>query len=268
MAFTLGTFGGPLLTMNMDGTDVRSVTDFAVAEPDWAPDGSRLAFGSERDGTPHVYVIDADGTNLRQITSGDAGAGTPGWAPDGRHLAYEQAGRIVIEDLVDGTTQFVTPEPAADAFDILPQFSPDGRTIAYVRVVGEASKEVRTIGVDGTGDRLLSRGVDRATSPDWSADGQHIVFNDGSGSVSRGEGDSHLFVVGADGSDLRQITSGPNEADFHPSWTPDGSRILFTRYEFAPVSMLFAIYSIDPDGSDPTLVYQSDEADVNDAVAS
>ena len=86
--------------------------------------------------------------------------------------------------------------------------------------------------------------------------------------MSRGEGDSHLFVVGADGSDLRQITSGPNEADFHPSWTPDGSRILFTRYEFAPVSMLFAIYSIATDGSDPTLVYQSDEADVNDAVAS
>jgi Tol biopolymer transport system component len=254
--------------MNMDGTDVRSVTDFAVTEPDWAPDGSRLAFGSERDGTPQVYVVDADGTNLRQITSGDAGAGTPGWAPDGRHLAYEQAGRIVIEDLVDGTTQFVTPEPAADAFDILPQFSPDGRTIAYVRVVGDARKEVRTIDVDGTGDRLLSRGVDRATSPDWSADGQHIVFNDGSGSVSRGEGDSHLFVVAADGSDLRQITSGPNEADFHPSWTPDGSRILFTRYEFAPVSMLFAIYSIAPDGSDPTLVFRSDEADANDAVAS
>jgi Tol biopolymer transport system component len=72
-------------------------------------------------------------------------------------------------------------------------------------------------------------------------------------------------VVNADGTGLTQLTHGDNEADFHPSWSPDGHTILFTRYTFAPRSELFALYTMNPDGSAVSLLYKSREGDLNDA---
>jgi Tol biopolymer transport system component len=104
-----------------------------------------------------------------------------------------------------------------------------------------------------------------AGHPWWSPDGSRIVFYDGAGSVSYGAGDSHIFVVNADGTGLTRLTHGDSEADYHPSWSPDGHAILFTRYTFAPRSELFALYTMNPDGSAVSLLYKSPEGDLNDA---
>jgi Tol biopolymer transport system component len=61
---------------------------------------------------------------------------------------------------------------------------------------------------------------------------------------------------------LQQLTNG--EADFHPSWSPDGDWIYFARYVFSPKSEPFAIYKMNPDGSDVTLVAPSTTDDAND----
>ena len=107
----------------------------------------------------------------------------------------------------------------------------------------------------------------RAGHPWWSPDDRQIVFNDGKGTVQPGSGESHIFVVNPDGSHLEQLTKDESAADFHPSWSPDGKTILFTRYAFSPVSTPFALYRMNPDGSDVSLLYSSPDGDVNDVSA-
>lgn len=82
-------------------------------------------------------------------------------------------------------------------------------------------REVFTVAPDGTGATQLTSGM-RAIAPAWSPDGTMITFG------SMAEGDLNIYVVNADGSGLRAATSGP-DANYHPSWSADGERVVFTR---------------------------------------
>lgn len=117
IAFVLGSETSFLYTATPDGSDAHALTDFGVEDPDWSPDGSMIAFNSERAGHSHVFVINADGTGLRQITSGDGYEGHPGWSPDGKDLAVDRAGPsrehegIHILSVADGTITRITTNP-------------------------------------------------------------------------------------------------------------------------------------------------------------
>lgn len=124
---------------------------------------------------------------------------------------------------------------------------------------------VWVVNADGSDPHQITPWKMKAGHPWWSPDGSRIVFYDGVDSVSYGAGDSHIFVIDADGTGLRQLTHGENAADFHPSWSPDGQTILFTRYRFGPQSELFALHTIRPDGSGVALLYKSPAGDLNDA---
>lgn len=147
--------------------------------------------------------------------------------------------------------------------DVGPQYSHDGARIVFIRAQ-EAGSAVFIVNVDGSDPRRLTPWKMKAGHPCWSPDGSRIVFYDEGGSVSYGAGDSHIFVVNPDGTGLQQLTHGDNEADFHPSWSPNGQMILFTRYTFAPESELFEIYTMKPDGSGIALLYKTPAGDLND----
>lgn len=111
-------------------------------EPTPSPDGSTIAFLSDRDGTARIYVMNADGTNLRRLTT-HTGEGVsameesaPTWSADGRQLAYVVNGQVWIRDVARDRDRQITP---AGASDLEPSFSPDGRWLAVARDRGAAS---------------------------------------------------------------------------------------------------------------------------------
>lgn len=74
--------------MDVDGTNVQCLTDHAANDsfPDWSHDGRQIAFASERDGNPEIYVMNADGTNVQRLTDHAARDLLPTWSSDGLYL--------------------------------------------------------------------------------------------------------------------------------------------------------------------------------------
>ena len=268
IAFTLE--NGPLYTAASDGTGARALTDLPVyGTPAWSPDGTTIVFNGGEIDHGHLYTIRPDGTGRRQLTRGTANDPVdPAWASDAKHLAVGAAGKtgfdgdIAILTLSDGSVTKVTTGPADDKS---PQFSSDGKRIVFLREENgpPVTDTVWVVNADGSELHRLTPTSMKASHPWWSPDGTRIVFNDGAGSVTPGSGDSHIFVMNADGTGLRRLTHGKNSADFHPSWSPDGKTIFFTRYTFAPESRLFALYRMNVDGSGVSLVYQTADGDAN-----
>ena len=92
-----------IYVVRSDGTRVRNLTDAPHSNewgPAWSPDGTQIAFNSDREGIPQVYVMNADGTGLRRLS--DVWGEYPAWSPDGDRIAFES--------YMGGTTAFGGPD--------------------------------------------------------------------------------------------------------------------------------------------------------------
>lgn len=181
--------------VNRDGSDVRRLTTTPGTDdqPAWSPDGTRLAFRSERSGSVQVWTMQADGSAPRQVTGleptfGDVQAQDPAWLTDSR-LVYSSFAATVaplrgvlmtIRD--DGTSAQLLG--ARDGFsDSGPAVSPDGRTIAVARrQLGTNTWRIVLIGLDGR-EVVLVHPPGAGTRPRWSADGQWLAYEDPNGEV-------------------------------------------------------------------------------------
>jgi TolB protein len=105
-------------------------------QPTPSPDGRTIAFLSDRDGTPHIYLLDADGTNLRRLTTQVGEEGDPTWSRDGSQIAYVVNGQVWVREMTRGRERVVTPPGVRE---LEPSFSPDGHFLAVSRVRGNAS---------------------------------------------------------------------------------------------------------------------------------
>jgi Tol biopolymer transport system component len=218
--------------MSGDGKGERRVTDHAAdsstpeslffqVEPAWSPDGTKIAFSSRRSGSYDVYVMNADGTGTRRLTSGRADDSHPTWSPDGQQVAFARSGDIVVVNADGSSARSIV---ASGAEESEPAWSPDGKWIAYVRhVPGAAVREVWLIRPDGSGGRQLTRQSAAVYTPAWSPDSARIVF------TSNRDGEVfELYTIGVDGKGLRSVA--PTAGDmFEPSWSPDGSKIAYSE---------------------------------------
>jgi Tol biopolymer transport system component len=214
-----------VFTMNPDGSGQRPLTDGGAfeGEPAWSPDGSKIAFASNRAGNNfEIYVMKPDGTgltNLTQTVDPNINELSPAWAPDGSKIAYRRDfgsddHRIWVMN-ANGTGQTqVTPGPR----DYWPAWSPDGAKIAFSHL-----NAIYTMNPDGTGlTPLTTVPVDgRDSEPDWSPNGTAIAFDRYPAS-----GSANIWKVNADGSGQQQLTTG---GAVFPSWSPDGTKIAFSR---------------------------------------
>jgi TolB protein len=105
-------------------------------QPTPAPDGRTIAFLSDRDGTQRIYLMDADGTNLRRLTTQIGEESEPTWSRDGKQLAYVVDGQVRVRDMTTGSERVIT---APGVREEEPTFSPDGRWLAVSRVRGTAT---------------------------------------------------------------------------------------------------------------------------------
>jgi Tol biopolymer transport system component len=105
-------------------------------QPTPSPDGRTIAFLSDRDGAPRIYLMDADGANLRRVTTQLGEESDPTWSRDGKRLAYVVDGKVWVRDMTSGRERAITPPGVRE---LEPSFSPDGHWLAVSRVRGDAS---------------------------------------------------------------------------------------------------------------------------------
>jgi Tol biopolymer transport system component len=186
----------------------------------WSPDGSRLAFMTNRDGNFEIYTMDSNGGDWRRITNTRADDWEPEWSPDGRHIAYaEDVGGDIAELFVvspDGSNRAQLTSDPAGAY--APRWSPDGTRIAYV-----SGTELKVMNGDGTDPVSLISDSDETSTCDWSPSGSHILF------MSKRTGVYKLYTYRlADGA-IEAIPTGDYDA-WSGRWSPDGSLIAFYSY--------------------------------------
>jgi TolB protein len=203
----------------------------------WSPDGTRLAcesFGVDDPSLNGIYSIDAEeGGDLQRITSAPDMNDQPGdYSPDGTRLVFQRWNMegpiaIFITNL-DGTglERLTPPEMVLDESGHSGRWSPTGGEILFVAHTAEGEhKAIWVVSADGGTPQQLpispacggpfEPGNFGCYSPDWSPDGEHIIFT-----RSDGRGES-LYMVNADGSGLVQVTDGEDDA---AHWGPSSSR--------------------------------------------
>ena len=125
---------------------------FFQLEPAWSPDGKRIAFASRRDGRSHIYVMEADGTGTKKLTSGKHTDETPSWSPDGRSIVFSRDTTLFMMTPTGGDLRRVTSALGGEERE--PAWSPDGKWIAFVRrQPGFTTREIWRMRPDGTGRR-------------------------------------------------------------------------------------------------------------------
>jgi Tol biopolymer transport system component len=211
---------------------------------------SHIAFQSDRSGNEDVWIMDADGSNLRDLTNDPARDLTPAWSPDGSKIAFvsDRTGNLDIWVMnADGSAPVDLTNSPTDEAD--PAWSPDGSRIAYTAGPPDGNLQVWVMDAGGTDRHEVVEGPDGARRPAWSPDGSRIAYS--SFHVTRsGSVEARISVIGAAGAGARSLTSGSRDSD--PSWCPEGDPIVFARQGpdpgdggAAPVDL----YAVRRDGS-------------------
>lgn len=228
----------------------------AWSSPDsvYALPSNPIAFSSDRSGMTEIWLMSADdpGGNAVNLTNGQPGA-HPTWSPDGTQIAfhadrdgdsYDEIYKMNADG--SGVTRLTTTGPRAFDSARRPDWSPDGRIAFDARNSTTGDWELYVMADDGTNlSRLVSGVTENRMNAAWSPSGQEIAFD------SNRSGSVDIWVVNADGSNARQLTSEVAPVnDRHPDWSLGGSTIAFIRTTTARDT----VYVMDANGSNPQAV--------------
>ena len=172
--------------------------------PAWSPDGSQLAFISDRSDKNQIYLISASGGEADTLTSVEDGVNRFQWSPDGKRIAYTAT--------EPKSTALKDREKKYGEFQIVEH---DYR-MAALFVIDVSTKTTRT----------LASGAFSVGSFQWSPDGSRIAFDHAVNPSPGFGGTSDISIVATDGGPVRTLVSQPGP-DANPVWSPDGSRIAF-----------------------------------------
>ena len=210
-----------IFVMDADGGNQERLTNhpWSDTEPDWSPDGTKIAFVSRRDtGRRQIHVMDADGKNVIRLTEGQhQDKGLPDWSPDGGKIAFTVEGRewhIAVMD-ADGNNREKLVDQGA-----VPSWSPDGGEIAFVSW-RDGGHDIYLVGADGQGLKRVTHDSTRKWDPSFSPDGRRIAYV-----VHKHDAPGQIYVVGVDGKKPVRLTHN-EENNWGPAWSPDGRTIAY-----------------------------------------
>ena len=229
-----------IYVMDADGGNQENLTNHPAhdGQPDWSPDGTKIAFVSSRDGNvSQIYVMNADGMNPIRLTDGPGGKGDPNWSPDGLKIAFDVGdwgNHINVMD-ADGNNRERLEDEA-----LSPSWSPDGKQIAFVSL-RDGLGEIYVMGVGGQGRKRVTEDLVAKLSPSFSPNGRRIAY----AAEPKHEGFGHIYVVGSDGRNRKQLTHN-EEHHWGPAWSPDGQVIAY--YVWDGLSGHSTIHLMSSDG--------------------
>jgi Tol biopolymer transport system component len=190
-------------------------------QPAWSPDGSKIAFVSDRDGKPEIYLMDVDGSNQNRLTHSETGAKLPVWFPNGEKIAYISFSKyspslktLNIIDINNGSVVELEKASMLEGHS----FSPDGN---YIVVSGCSGWDVCTpqiykINLNTNERTFLGEGIE----PTWSPDGSEIAF------ASYIDENWDIYIIDANGTQKSRLTSQSTVEKF-PAWSPDENYMAF-----------------------------------------
>ena len=230
-----------------------------------APFNGRIAFSSDRvdraPGAPRkfdIFSMNADGSDLRRLTTNPAGDRQADWSPNGTAIAYtiDKPGSPINFEVArmaaDGSaTRQITTTPTGEASS-QPAWLPDGRGILYRRSGPAGVGSIWQMGVLGEQPAERFGPPDVPLYPSWAPDMSRVLF---AAILSpTGDTDRGIFSMNADGSGLLKLFDVPGAYDSAPAWSPDVSRIAFESdadVGGGNPERDMEVWTINDDGSNP-----------------
>jgi Tol biopolymer transport system component len=237
--------------VSADGSGPVNLTRNSCAddEPDWKPDGTRIAWESDRDGDFEIWVMDADGSNVSQLTT--TGGLAPRWSNSGELIVYSKgAGLLVIN--ADGSDERIVLNSVSDSDDpclaggFPGGWSPEDDRVIYYATAPEAGSSsglgvICSVNVEtGEVEELVREAGVLNVEPVWSPDGRFIAYR------SIREGNSDVYVMDLEDGSERRLTDFDG-LDTEPDWSPDGEWLVFATNRD---DLATDIYVMRADGSD------------------
>ena len=243
-----------LAAMRPDGSGIVNLDALpGAADVSWSPNGKKVAFEADpnNDGNLEVFVMNADGSNLVQLTDSPDRDYWPDWFPNGKQIAFTSSRSGVPHIYVmnaDGSDQHALT--SGDEMACLePDVSPNGKQVVFSCETPTEPPTIWVANADGSNAQQLTvpgPGVD--INPQWSPNGKTIVFS------SNRTGTFEIYLMSADGNHQVQLTSSPG-GDFNPTFSPDGQSIAWWKERFGQGD----VWTMNRDGSDQVNITNSPE---------
>lgn len=217
--FVISTAGGEPKQLTFDHKRI-------FGPPAWSPNGEEIIFSSTRAGLEILWRISASGGVPQRITSAGPFAQYPSVSASSNELAYEHVDeeqnlwRIELKRDTHARGPASILVPSANTYNLVPQFSPDGRKIAF-QSSRSGHAQIWICDADGTHLAQLTGLPGFAGTPRWSPDGRYIAFD------YRPRQHSEIYVVGLSDLRPRSIAAFSDADNVIPSWSRDGKWIYF-----------------------------------------
>jgi TolB protein len=177
---------GKIKVCDADGGNAHLLLDGEGPQrsPCWSPDAKQVAFAMQAaaTGNYHIFVVNGDGSDLKNLTSTLRYAACPAWSPDGTKIACSStrpSGRLGLFLMnADGSDVVDLAARDMDGW-VYPCWSHDGKQIAYGFAEGNEKCQLRQINVDGSGDAPLVEGPESCSFAAWSPDGRYLAYVSG-----------------------------------------------------------------------------------------
>ncbi|HKP70827.1 MAG TPA: hypothetical protein VJV05_16175 [Pyrinomonadaceae bacterium] len=196
--------------------------------PQWSHDGTKIAFTSDRDGDPEIYVMNADGSGQTRLTTAKGRDAHPYFSKDGKKILFQSprengADTNIYFMNVDGSGQKQLTK--LKGFAGVPVYSPDEKKIVFMWRKSNDFRDgnkwlIATMDPNGENIRVITDGKSNDQVPNWTRDGKRLLF------FSDRTGRNQLYTMKPDGSDIKRlfVTESNENAAF---WSPDNKRIAF-----------------------------------------